>query len=336
MTYHELLHSVSFDEIAPFIEKQAGSPVNLALYKTHYDMLRLLTPHREEGDNDTANVTNAELDYDWEEPHLNAYPLEGDLWEVSLAKELIIAPDVTASLAEIAACCLWHTSFYGFTQEQRRETFEKFDYYSKDLLDCDIVRIEASQKRQQIEAAGGYIPTKNEMLRMPSFRQALRKRLRHSIKHICKKRRRRIVRRRINSLYQERTLAVGEFVTACMPALSESKEMTLHDLCKLFYSNHFRHYSYQTYAGNAAERGTWMVELIEKYQAIVGSDFSNVMILITVSQSYPFSDNDRKLTDLIERMCSGKTAMLIKNDDTLGEELRMDVAFYEKNKLAKW
>lgn len=35
------------------------------------------------------------------------------------------------------------------------------------------------------------------------------------------------------------------------------------------------------------------------------------------------------MTDKIERMCSGRTALLLKNDDRLGEELRLDVAFYE-------
>ena len=35
------------------------------------------------------------------------------------------------------------------------------------------------------------------------------------------------------------------------------------------------------------------------------------------------------ITDKIERMCSGRTALLLKNDDRLGEELQLDVAFYE-------
>ena len=35
------------------------------------------------------------------------------------------------------------------------------------------------------------------------------------------------------------------------------------------------------------------------------------------------------ITDKIERMCSGHIALLLKYDDRLGEELRMDVAFYE-------
>lgn len=326
MTYHELLHSVTFDEITPFLEKKNGGAVSLALYKTHYDMLRLLTPRREEDDNKTATITNAKLDYDWEEPHLEAFPMEGDLWEVSLAKELIIAPDVKASLGEIAACCLWHTSFWGFTDEQKHETFEKLDYYDQDLLDPDIVRIKAAKVRQKIEAAGGRLPYKNEMLKLSSFQQEMK---RHFPKGLSKKRRRKVARRRFNRLYNDRIFNVGKFVSACIPALSERESITLKDLRKLFYANHFAHYSYQTCAGNATERGAWMSELIEKYDAFYSKPRANAMILITVSPEHPFSESDRQIVELTKRLCSGQTALLIKNDDRLGEELQLDVAFYE-------
>lgn len=326
MTYHELLHSVTFDEIIPFLEKKNGGAVSLALYKTHYDMLRLLTPRREEDDNKTATITNAKLDYDWEEPHLEAFPMEGDLWEVSLAKELIIAPDVKASLGEIAACCLWHTSFWGFTDEQRHETFEKFDYYNQDLLDPDIVRIKAAKVRQKIEAAGGRLPYKNDMLKIRSFRQEMH---RHFPKELSKRRRRKVSRRRFNRLYNDRIFNVGTFVAACIPALSERESITLKDLRKLFYTNHFAHYSYQTYTGNAAQRGAWMSELIEKYDAFYGKPGTNTMILITVSPEHPFNESDRRVVELTKSLCSGQTALLIKNDDHLGEELQLDVAFYE-------
>ena len=134
MTYSELLHSVSFDEILPYMEKYHG-----------HTRCTVLIPHREEGDNATATISNAELDYTWEEPHLDGFPLEGDLWEVSLAKELIIAPDVDATPAEIAMCCLWHTSFFGFTPEHVDELEVKEGYYIRDLLDTDIIRDKAAR-----------------------------------------------------------------------------------------------------------------------------------------------------------------------------------------------
>ena len=329
MTYKELLDSVSFDEIVPFLEKKNGG-ANLALYKTHYDMLRLLTPRRGDDDNDTAPITNAKLDYDWEEPHLKAFPMEGDLWEVSLAKELILAPDVNASLGEIAACCLWHTSFYGFTKEQRHETFEKLDYYNQDLLDADIVRIKALKKRKMIEAAGGRIPTKNEMLKIPSFRKKVHERVgRKGLENQqCKRKRRKFFRKHIRRLYNNRIFIVGTFVAACIPALSETSTIAMKDLCKLFYYDHYTHYSYQSYSGNATDRAAWMVELIEKYNALYYEPKPNAVILITVSPEHPFGENDRQLTELIERRCPGHIALLIKYDDSMGEELRLDVAFY--------
>ncbi len=66
----------------------------------------------------------------WEEdesPFLDAYNIEGCEWEVALSKEVVVEPEITASLYEIAACCLWHTSFYGFTPQQRKEVFQEIE-----------------------------------------------------------------------------------------------------------------------------------------------------------------------------------------------------------------
>ena len=65
MTYSELLHQVSFDEIRPYLEKYADEGYSVAWYKVHYDMLRQLVPHQDEDDDKTATISNAKLDYDW-------------------------------------------------------------------------------------------------------------------------------------------------------------------------------------------------------------------------------------------------------------------------------
>ena len=44
MTLHELLHKVSFDEIAPFLSKSYAEGRPLAWFKVHYDYLRHLVP----------------------------------------------------------------------------------------------------------------------------------------------------------------------------------------------------------------------------------------------------------------------------------------------------
>ena len=166
MTLYELLHQVSFDEIVPFIKRYHGWNA-LALYKIHYNYLRHLTPKL--GERTTAVVSNGELDESWPEPHLDAHPLEGDYWEHSLAKELIIEPDVKASLAEIAMCCLWHASFWGFTEEQRDERFENLDYYAE-----DITRLRAMKVIRAIESSGGKVPSIKEYLKVRAFYNRIR------------------------------------------------------------------------------------------------------------------------------------------------------------------
>jgi len=159
MTYSELLHKVTFDEIAPYIRKYGSEECSLVWYKIHYDMLRQLEPNLDEDDENTATISNAELCYDWEEPHLDAYPMEGALWESCLAKELNVNEDVNATWAEIAACCLWHTSYYGFTQAQRDETNERLHYYGKNMLDYDITKIRAKRAKEIVESKGFHVPS---------------------------------------------------------------------------------------------------------------------------------------------------------------------------------
>ena len=84
-----------------------------------------------------------------------------------MAKELIIEPDVKASLAEIAMCCLWHTSFYGFTEDQVDDRFESLDFYAEDTLDSDITRLRA---KRIIRAVEGKIPSVKEYMKIPAFR----------------------------------------------------------------------------------------------------------------------------------------------------------------------
>lgn len=84
--------------------------------------------------------------------------MEGDDWEDSLAKEIVLDKDVKASLAEIAACCLWHTSFWGYLPYQREET------------DLRLIRTAKFYKNKFSEI----IPSKREMMQIPSFRNKIR------------------------------------------------------------------------------------------------------------------------------------------------------------------
>ena len=88
MTFKELLDCVRFEDVAPLIVKMyPDMGQSLGWYKIHFDMLRLMQPVLHEDANDkVCHITMK----DWEDGsglHLNAYPMEGDLWEHSLTKE---------------------------------------------------------------------------------------------------------------------------------------------------------------------------------------------------------------------------------------------------------
>lgn len=332
MTYSELLHSVSFDEIAPYIGKY-GNEEGTALYKTHYDMLKLLKPRDGEDDEKTVTISNAELYYDFEEPHLDAFPIEGCYWEVALAKEIIVEPDVNATWAEIAACCLWHTSFYGFTREQRDETFENLEFYEQNLLDPDITRIRAKRVQKKIEERGGRIPSKKEMMTVPTFRHEVNKRVRRA-SHLsfgCKKRK--LVRRIIADEYWKRILKIGTIICDCLRFEEDDSFLEWEELYKAFFANNYRVYRYLSYPADGQGRGEWLWELITRFNAFNKGILPNIILCINTSHEHPMTASD--IDYLAWRSSSWFDYDILwgswgqNYDDSLGKQLRLSVLCYD-------
>ena len=332
MTYSELLHQVSFDEIAPYIRKYGSEGCSLVWYKIHYDMLRQLEPNLDEDDEKTATISNAELYYDWEEPHLDAYPMEGSLWEASLAKELVVNEDVNATWAEIAACCLWHTSFYGFTRDQRDETNERLDYYGKNLLDHDITKIRAKRARSIVESKGIHVPSIKEMLKVPAFKNQIRKRIDEVIKHLSYmshlRNRRRIKRKVIHNQYWERVLDLCDVIKEF-----ENKEYAISkdSIRELFDANHFETYKYESYTDEGSNRSGWFKELIEKYEAFKRGIYHNAIFCFTVSSEHePTMEEMYSINEIFTLYDdSYRLNWAINDDESIGNKMRMTVISYE-------
>ena len=249
MTFKELLDSVSFDEVERQIRKMYPYPEtgNLGWYKIHFDMLRLLTPrHDDDANDDVCHITMEDWD-DGSGPHLDASPMEGDLWEHSLTKEIIIAPDVKATNEEIAACCLWHTSFYGFTEEDWDERFRCYDI-DIDFMDRwnDDVYFEKCANRNFaiIRENGGEIPTVKDL--SPKRKKQLIHKLKESrwygsylkgkVKLRC------AFKKRLAARYFKRMTDISDFIVKAIPAINDKSNdnyMKIEDLCNLFQSELF-------------------------------------------------------------------------------------------------
>lgn len=266
MTYKELLDSVSFEEIVPYIEKYHGGKGCLVLYKIHYDMLRHLTPNPEDAYYKTATVSHGEQDEDWPEPHLNVHPIEGQIWEGALTMELVIEPDVTEPLAEIAACCLWHTSFYGFTEEQTKAKFESWD---RDMTDEELIACE----------------------------------------------------------YWNRVGMIAEFIAQNLPSSSDIVSLSIEELCQLFFANHYIEYDYRSYCKDENNRADYLIDLIDRYEAFEYGILPNALIVLSTSKKYPLLMEEMRVAEHIAEMSKGVIRFIVKTDDALEKELRMNIAF---------
>ena len=54
----------------------------------------------------------------------HVYNCEGDLWECNVAKEVVVANDCNISKEEVLAKILWSCTFYGYTPQTLKDTFE--------------------------------------------------------------------------------------------------------------------------------------------------------------------------------------------------------------------
>jgi hypothetical protein len=136
MTLKELLLKYEFDTIVPdLVAVDESVKDNLYAFKEAFDTLRRMAPGDAGGEQIVVSLeVETEEDGTEIERYLYASNCEGDLWDSSLAKEVVIEADITEirALAQI----LWHITFFGFTPEHEgyRRHENKNEYERKASL----------------------------------------------------------------------------------------------------------------------------------------------------------------------------------------------------------
>ena len=117
MTFRELIESVPFDEVAPYIENmEDGFPTDPEPYRLHLEML--LSLDIRQGVDEVCHIAMDYDDFD-NRMRVEVFDVAAVDWDKVLALQVEIATEVKASRAEIVARCLWQTAKYGFTQEEK-------------------------------------------------------------------------------------------------------------------------------------------------------------------------------------------------------------------------
>lgn len=125
MKLKELLLSTDFDMLIPALKKEGY--LGIRQYREAYDILCHLIPA------DESEIKDPQIRVEWvkpvegyedEEPYINVYNCEGDLWECNVAKEVIVDDACRLTKEEVIAKILWSCTFYGYTPQTLKDTFE--------------------------------------------------------------------------------------------------------------------------------------------------------------------------------------------------------------------
>lgn len=331
MTYQELLHSVDFRKVAEvYCKMYPGQAHMLPFLKCHYDMLCNMTPVYDPEANSQVCRISMKCDEGTEKRYLSAFSMEGDLWSASLCKTLEIAPDVTASLEEIAACCLWHTSFYGYTEEQLADTAEELSNEWRDMSDLEMYKLKLSHNLATIEQRYNYnpnLPSFNDIYKLVKSKANERYKI-YKRRQIKKRIRNRWFRRDfIKTEYYRYLYGISQFILDL-----KTPDESIEGLIQFYMYKKFIVYNYRSYTYGKSDPAKYLQELIDEYKAF-DKTYANVYICLVraTENNSTLSKSERELRYSIISSCSGWGPFDIKTkqDSTLDNEMRMIVAFYE-------
>lgn len=337
MTYKELLSSVTFSEVKPYLVSHfdTNAANNLGWYKLHFDMLRQLPPKRHADASDDVCHISLYDDEDGTGAHLEAFPMEGEWWEHSLTKEIILDPGLTATNAQIAACCLWHTSFYGFTEAQVKEnarTDAAACLGSKRWNSEVYYKTMARVRRQAIRQAGGTVPAFNRLA--PSVKQWLLHRVKRDFYvgsgRLSKIKRHRLFRRALTEAYNERVASIGKFIVAALPALSCGyNTVGIDQLCQLFHSVAFKCTSVRSYASPAESGAKYLADLITDYHDVLHKSSSPIVLMTTGhdwTQPLRLTTDEQRLIEAIQANIDHPLTLLLAHNPALGHQIEITIA----------
>ena len=341
MTFKELLNSVQFEDVAHHLVRMYPDMENsIGWYKIHFDMLRLMNPvYHEDANDKVCNITMKDWK-DGSELHLNAYPMEGDLWEHSLTKELIIAPEVKASNEELAACCLWHTSFYGFIEKHVDDRFrvEELDLNTLDRWNDSVYyKVRAMRNFSIIRKNGGVIPTMRQLSQ--TKKAELIKLAKESMwwgkTHMNRIKRKKWFRTEFLEHYYERMAAISDFIVHTIPALNNAGNyMSIEQLCGLFYSELFCSEEITSFASDGESGAKYLYNLLSSYDMIPKMD-GIVVRIVTGASHEVLTEDEKRLCNLL---AEGRkySDLILDNDTTLGNQVVISYAAYNsKTPLVK-
>jgi len=321
MKFKELLQKVSFDDIVPqlvHLFRNMGYEENDLIQfiqgcKEAYDILQHM--QAEETDKQVRFYWDREEEaYYGEKPRVEMYlyedDFESDYWPINLGKEIVLDEGVELSDVEIAARCLFHITFYGFSPEETKKIGpEPLNSYEERAL--------ALWKKQDVN----YTRIKrkaNDLVYRPEEWKI--KEMRMSHRNRMKRMRDHRQDRRIEQLER-----MGQAERAIERMLSTTRELSREQLSYLFNVRQIEKEVLHSRAYDRTRRMDYLWETLTKYMPRDSRPYTRITVVLSTAPDCPLTITEQQMFEHIITRFAEKTEVLYSDGtkDDLGEEAEL-------------
>lgn len=220
-----------------------------------------------------------------EEKWIGVGPMHDCTWEEDLAKEIVVADDVHISKIEIAMHCLWEITYWGFSPDEREETWQRkfgpkvlnnkyevaLDKLKESIWRHQTPRRLRSRGRQGERCVRIEFPIKlnfdrkNRSKRKREFRQNKRKE------------------------YLKQMAARENLITKLS---AEGSSFKRNDVDFLLHIEYGRQYDYLSVTSGTDGRLDYILESMTKYQQLALEKYNNAVVFIKVPNCCPLTEQE--------------------------------------------
>ena len=284
MTLKELIAQVSFDELLPALKTMTrGNENSLYAFREAYDRLRLMEP---------ASDIEGEVHVGWhggmvgEDKWIGVSGLSGDYWCKNLSKEIIVEEGIQLTSNELAAHCLWEITFYGFSEDEIGNTFERMtgEEKAKNKYDIALKKLNASIWKRQTPRK--YRCVFQGKLYFQGDILTYRRRCRNKKNRSKRMREHRQERRK---KYLE-TMSMRENLVQSLSAPGSS--FARQDVAYLLEVEYGKQYDYTAVVSGTEGRLSYILDSMTKYQQEDLSQYDNAIVCIVTSSRYSLLESE--------------------------------------------
>jgi hypothetical protein len=318
MTFKELLHSCSFNDLLPtLLELMPDKEDSMPDFKIVFDTLR----HTEAKSTPIKIcITRDEwIDVSCIDPEYEGRSAFCCPWDMSLGMEVVWDDNVHLSTPEIVAHCIWEMTFYGFSENQIEHFFahDEFDI-SEDGRKIAELELKVARFEYPISAKSAYNNEEKVLLNPDNFRINSTE-FDRGPRAMNRSKRKRLYRweKRIEQLKRQRN------IKSAIRRLTENTDIKKEELSYLFDTKLISERGFESCADAIDKRAQYLVELLTEYAYHDFTGYTKFCFLFQSSSQHPITENEKlelgKVKELLPQTADIRFGYGI-NDD-LGEKM---------------